>query len=411
MKTNRKPARNEGTALVVALLVTMVIAALSFGMSTVTHGSYAENREYAERTRVFYIAEAGMNEAIAVLSSRGKDAMKAETYPKTLGAVDYAVTVTFGDESPHLADDLIQIVATANERQHERRIETMLQITGSNGGRYNFGAFGDRFLAMDSNAGIDAWNSDNGAYRDQLTGKHHGIDYALQDSSASSNGNISLDSNSFVFGDANPGTGKGVSTASNSFVSGSTAPASEPVVIPPIDVPTVPTLINFEKDKGKHTMGPGTFGFRKLTMDSNSRLTITGPATLVVRDFKLLSNSEIYIDSTNGPVDFYVTKSFEANSNTEFRSLNSNPQDLTVNYTGTSTAIFNSNTEFWGAFVAPKAAIELDSNAEVWGIIGGKSLSLKSNSMVHVDHALMGGGGGSSGQHGLQLAVLSWRPY
>lgn len=412
MKRNRKSTRNEGTALVVALLVTMVIAALSFGMSTVTHGSYAENREYAERTRVFYIAEAGMNEAIAILTSRGKDAMKAESYPKTLGAVGYAVTVTFGDESPHLADDLIQVVATANERQHERRIETMLQITGTNGGRYNFGAFGDRFLAIDSNSAIDAWNSENGGYPDQIAGKTKSMTYALQDTKASSNGTISLASNSYVFGDATPGPGMGVSAAKQAVIAGSTSPATEPVVLPTIDVPNVPTLLPLLASKGTLTLPSGTFGFSTLKLESNSKLTITGPATIVVGDFKLLSNSSILVDATNGPVEFYVKDGFELNSNTEFRSLTSNPQDIAVNYTGTSQAVFNSNTGYWGAFIAPNAEIDMRSNGRVYGVIGGKSLLINSGSRVHVDHALMGAGGSTgNGQHGLQLAVLSWRPY
>ena len=117
--------------------------------------------------------------------------------------------------------------------------------------------------------------------------------------------------------------------------------------------------------------------FDLLRIDSNDDLTIIGPATIVATDMAMRSNAELTIDATNGPVEFFVLDDFVLDSNTLVASTTLTPADVTFNLLSDNIidpnvnidvdyVDFNSNAQLYGTIYAPNAAIDINSNFELF---------------------------------------------
>jgi hypothetical protein len=148
------------------------------------------------------------------------------------------------------------------------------------------------------------------------------------------------------------------------------------------------------------TILSGDHEFDLFTVNKNAVLTVVGPATIVVQDFELESNSQMWIDSSAGPVEIYVWDDFVLNSNTILSPINSLPADLGVNLNSDNIVNptqnvqlaevnFKSNSMLYGRLFAPNAQVDIDSNFELFGSVVGKQVHLDSSSRVHFDEALL----------------------
>lgn len=383
----------------VGLTVT-VLATLSMAMVLVTNASHRNSEASKREVAALYAAEAGVTLAVFDLEQGGTGTLGGAGAPMVYDESVYWV------EATDLGNGLTSLVSTGVDNDAGYRVEVVVEDTSS--GMFRWGAFGDDQMTLDSNARTDSYDSSAGSYASQMVNKSKGKKYGKAGGHVGSNGGISLDSNAAVFGDAVPGPSSSVNTKGNSTVSGATTPAPEPVPLAPINLPAIPMSGSWNVG-GSKSLPSGDHGYKSLTIDSNSKLTVTGPATLAIQNLVVDSNGEFIVDASGGPVEIYVTDDFVLNSNAIMASKTYTPSDISVyllsnNIKGSDTVDFDSNSQLYGTLYAPDALVEINSNFELFGAAMAKRVHLDSNSQIHFDEALLNGAGGNP-----ELEAVLWR--
>ncbi len=380
-------------------LLMVGLSVLSLSLFTMVNSSNRSNRGSREQLNAKYVSQAGLSVAIMKLSS-GADVAEvnlgSEQQPVDYGDATYWVS------AEDLGGNVYGLTATGVENNVGSRLELVLrEVTDS---QYIWAAFGDEGLSMDSNAQIDSYNSNLGSYDSQDVNGNGSSSYALENGNVGSNQNVSADSNVKVHGDATPGPGGTATITGNAVVSGSTAPSADLVDMPEIDLPSLPSLGDMLfNDYGTGPFesyipsGSWHFGDTRVTADE---LVIVGPATVVFDSFEMRANSGVTVDASGGPVDIYVIGDFVMNSNTHFASDTQTPSDLALHLLSDNVinpqldvdldyVDFESNAKLYGTIYAPNAAIEINSNFELFGSLVARRVHLDSNAKVHFDEALL----------------------
>ncbi len=258
------------------------------------------------------------------------------------------------------------------------------------------GAFGDAIVAMDSNAFVDSYKSSLGTYASQANTMFRGSRYARAGGHTGSNGTITLDSNTKIFGNASVASGGTI--RNNGYISGTQTTSAARAAMPAIQLPSFATAPASTLNVGSNstaTITSGNYHYSSLTTDSNSTLTVQGPATIVVDHFNTDSNSRMVIDATNGPVTFIGTGWFRLDSNASVSSTTQRPADFTALITTDNIANptllvkVGSNSGLYGRVYAPNAQLIMDSNGGLFGQAIAKDLHIDSNAVVHFDEDLL----------------------
>ena len=153
-------------------------------------------------------------------------------------------------------------------------------------------------------------------------------------------------------------------------------------------------------------------------MNNNKKLTIIGPAKIVCDDFKLKSASEVLVNASAGPVEFFVINDFILNSNTRIHSTTESPLDIAFNLLSDNIldpgidvnfdedlVDFDSGSKMFGTIYAPNAEITIDSNFELYGSLVARRVDLDSNCRIHYDETLMTAGEAAE----VTYETLCWR--
>jgi len=390
----------QGATMVIAIFMMSTAAMLSYSLVTVIKSSRQEERGSREQIQTMYVCEAGVGVAVAELNNGGDGVVGSAQNPISFGSSSYYVTAT------DLGSGLISLVATGSDARTEASIQVVVESQSSS--LFDWGAFGDDGMTMDSNAMVDSYDSSLGSYSSQATNGNGSDAYAGAGGDVGSNNDITLKSNSWVHGDAIPGvSGSTTLVGHNTGVDGSTMPLSSDITLPPITVPSTLSLGPMFWNANSGSIGPGDLAYDSFEVNGNKTLTIIGPATVVMDSFTLDSNAEVFIDATNGPVEIFVLNDFLVNSNTTIASTTYTPADVTLNLLSDNIidpsvivdlddVAFDSNAEIYGTIYAPEAHIEINSNFELFGAVVSKSIHLDSNSRVHYDEDLAGFGASAS---------------
>lgn len=395
-------SRRRGTSLVVTTVLVFSLAGISLSLAAMSRSSSDENRTARDETNAYYVAQAGLAQAVQDMRAGGTGAVGSQQQQQDFGGARFWV------DSIDLGGGLRSLVATGFDERAGARIELVMQQ--SNLPFFRYGAFGELGLTLDSNATIDSYNSSLGPYSD-ANKAHNGH--------SGSNGNIGLRSNSRIHGSAQPGPGGSVSILGNAVVTGSTAPAPSNFELPPIEFPASPGADNYTLN-GTATLLPGLHQLNQVRLNSNAVLTINGPATVVCSTMELRSNSQIIVNAAGGPVEFYVEGDFKLLSNAQIYSTTYKPSDVKLFLNGDNIIdpdtdvqvdpqddelAFNSNSRVYGVMYAPNAFVEINSNFELFGALIARRLHLDSNSKVHFDESLLTEESDSE----TELQALLWR--
>ena len=378
--------REQGAAIVFSMAVVVLLASLSIAFSHVDIRSARRTRQTGESTRLAYAAEAGLNEAHAILVEQGKAGLDAVTYPRTMRGVDYWCVATYGHLDGVLDDELIRVVCVAEEGDRRAAIEGLFR-RGLNG--VVRGAYGADELRLDNNTYIDSWDSRNGTYASQAVNVAFAKTYARAFANTGSNAGVDVRSNAVIFGDAIPGPSESVSL-SGGFVTGPTPPATEtlpmkPVAAPPLAIGLPIILLG----SSTFNVSPGFHAYAAIDCGGSSTLTIRGPATILTNSVRLDSNSRVEVDASGGPVKVYVLGNFHVLSNARMAPLDGIPEGLEVLCAGEcETVELRSTVPFTGTIYAPRMAFVGDSGAQVFGAVMAREVRLDSNASIHVDEAL-----------------------
>jgi hypothetical protein len=401
----------RGTTLVMILLCVFGLASLAMVALTIGLSHAKEQRGERQEIHAGYVCQAGLSQAMYQMQRGLGGSVGTRTNPTIWGASRFYV------EATNVTPMITRLCATGIEDKNGASQELVVQAVPNTIWRY--GLFGRETLHMDSNARVDSYNSTLGSYASQATNGSGSNTYALTNGDIGSNGDIVLDANAKVWGDAIPGPSHTATLNGNSVVTGNTLPSPALLDMPVINAPTYTSFGNLVVNSAT-TIPAGNRSYGTITVRQNKTLTLTGPGNIVISNLVTNSNANIIIDATNGPVTLYVLDNFILDSNSTIHSTDNKPSNVRLNLLSDNVVNpevtvqldvvdFNSNSSIYGTVLAPNAHILLDSNFALYGSLMARSLDVDSNSTFHFDEDLMN----STANGNPTFETLSWReiPY
>jgi len=435
----------EGSMLIMSLLIATVF--VTFGAAYL--GLVAVEASNTERTHrsnlAMHIAESGTEEAIweikynnsNFLVGDGWTDVSTETvdtsdtiYRKTvssfltstaenLGSYTVMVTDPDGNETDP-EPDLPPIIKTTGNAIYQGSIASesrTIEVTLAYPATYEYAAFADSNIDMNSNACTDSYDSSAGPY-DGPYGPNppdapHNNYSTEGDIGTNSTDAESIDmlSNAAVHGDAEVGVGGDPNTVIDfneeiDKIDGTETPLISAVTIPSVSSPTGLTNNGDLSLTGTntHTIG-GSGQYGNITLDGDSVLTITGNTTVYLTNtFHVDSNAQLVI-ANGAKVKFYVDGAITFDSTSEVNNISKDPNKLA--FFGTDSMVddggignekihFNSNAIIHATIQAKNATVRLDSDTEVFGAVLANNVRMDSNACIHYDTSLSGGSSGSN---------------
>ena len=383
--------RRRGGALIIMVLCILGLAALAAGLMHIGLDRAKDERARQQDLHADYVCEAGLSQSMYQLQRGMPGDVGTQGAPTAWGAGRFWVQAT------NVTPDVIRLTATGTDNTTGSRQELVVRAVPNTIWRY--GAFGHDYLYMDSNARVDSYNSSAGSYAAQAVNGSGSDQHAASNGHIGSNGDVSLDQNAIVWGNATAGPSHSTTVLGNAQVTGTTTPAAEQMQLPVLNVPSYPSLGNLTVNANS-TLASGNYNYGNLIINSTKTLTITGPANIVCSNLRVRSNSSLLVDATNGPVTWYVIDNFVLDANAVIRSTNYIPADVRLNLLSDNVidpgvnvhlddVDFESNSAIHGTVFAPHARVILNSNFQMFGAIIARSVDVNSNARFHFDEALM----------------------
>lgn len=374
-RLHARPSRRGATSLV-ALAILIPLAALTFALLQV---GVSQNREHARRVhdeQALFLAEAGLDEALAALREGRSGDVGTQAAPAVLGGGLLWV------EADQMANQLLRLRSTGAYESGRACVDRLVFRFADT--LFRSALFSSQSLTIGSQAMVDSFDSAAGPYAGQIAGSH-----ALDGSIVESNGDVTIDPSVEIWGDVHAGPDGTVSIANSGSVSGSLQPLPETRPLPAVSVPALPSLGDLAVG-GSQTIPPGAWRYDAVEVGTEADLTIQGPATVVLEDWSIRSNADLVIDSALGPVEVYVTGDVDLASNSSIVTTSNSAADVTLYLAGGpgQTADLRSNSEFHGAIYAPEGTVTLNSNFELFGAAVADELLVDANARVHFDEAL-----------------------
>lgn len=218
-----------------------------------------------------------------------------------------------------------------------------------------------------NNGNIDSYNSSIGTYSQKTRGYKGDV---------CSDGNILLQNNSYIYGDAFPGPGGYVDNPS--LVTGSTNPRTtrmrwSPVVLNGVDMTNDNGLIN-----PKH--------WDKGVLSPNGELLLTAGTYYLAKGMSFSTRGSI---RTQGKVKI-IMGGISTVSGKGIVNDTSVPGNLRIEMVAGSSANFSGNSQFFADIYGPESTITINGNAGYFGAVFAQTLALSSNNaFIHGDEALI----------------------
>lgn len=392
-RTTSHRRAERGSAIVTVTVVLAVLLLLLAGFLRLVGAAHFEQGQRSDELQVLYVAEAGLGEAYLELEE-GRLALDGQPEP-VLGSVEEPLElshVRYWVEGENLGTRVYALRSTALERQARERIELVVREIPD--GFFRYAVFGDEGVIFNTSSFVDSYDSALGVYDDQYDSSTR---HATEFGNVGSNVGIALQTNTQIWGSANPGPEHQVSfLGPNTSVSGSTDPALELVPLPPIAVPVVASSGTANVKKKTLYLGPGDVHYSSVQVSSGGAIEIRGPARVVFDDLLLAANTTLKMVTTGGPIEIYGTGNFRMQANSHLVTNSIRPHDAAIyissnNIDGTprSTVEFNANAEYTGLIYAPRSSIAIHAMFEIYGSVMARRVALGSNSAIHYDTSLL----------------------
>lgn len=389
-RTRTRSSRDlRGSTLlaVVALVGTMMVLSLIF--LRVGQQASGEQRSTVNGMRTALLAEAGISEAMEALRSGQSGNIGSLAAPAYLGGGVVWV------EATDLGDGLIQLDSMAMKDGGRMAVRAVVRVESGgdddnpfadpNDGFFTM-LFSNKHLQLDKDILIDSYDSSLGTYASQATNTKDGIAYAGSSAGASGNSTVQLESDVHVFGDVHTGPGYTIGMDTGAYVSGSTAPAATTIPLAPVTVPVIAATGAYSVAANQtKTLNAGNYHYTSMTLGTSSKLVIKGPSTVVVDGFTTSKQANVEFDCTNGPVLIYDTGDWMVHKEFTIGPKPGTPLEAAVLISSAVTLSFKKESVLQVGFYAPKARIDIDKDAEVWGSIVADEINLDKTSKLHFD--------------------------
>lgn len=375
-RTRRRSER--GTALLAAFMVSMTVAAFVVSIQSTMLMLVSSGQSSGDRVRATHLAEAGMSEALLELEQDQDGNVGSVGVPVTLGGGEYWVTATA------MGSDMISLVSSA--RVGRQTVSSQIVVEKGEVPVYlRYSVFSQDRLRI-TDAQVSSFDSSSGTL---TTGANARV---------GSNGDVEIKSNCTVSGDVSVGP-SGTLTIDGSTITGQTAVSTTLEEFPAIEVPDVPDSGPLLLSTGSATLSTGSYHFSSLAVENGATMYVEGPATIVVDDF-FLSDADVIVDSTNGPVEFYATADVAIQDGATITAPAGSPADVMLFATSDANCSMDLRAcTLDGVLYAPQGVVKVDSGAQVRGGVTARQVELTSAG-VSGDEALIEEGSG--------LEMLCW---
>jgi Tfp pilus assembly protein PilX len=395
-----------GSALMAAVIVVGMVAVMSMAYLQLSLNKNREHKASVDAKRAFYIAEAGLSEAMISIASGNSGNVGSASVPARFGDGVFYVTAT--DEG----NGKTTLTSTGMAGCGRSAISTVIDVKTQ--GVAALGVFSDGTVTIGKNALIDSFDSRQGSYASQ----HPALPPLLgapTTSRVASNGDIIvhgtksggllgsvLSTPTSIYGYVQPGPTGSVLRDGNVLITGSTAPSEKRIALPEIEVPSVRSAGDVTVTQhGPFSLSSGEFGYGTLKLATNTRTEIVGPANVVVNGLELAPQAQLTFDARNGPIRVYVQDHLDLQPGSSIVSTSQDPTAVALLISGGASADRNGDGiadppvaiaaagSFFGTMYAPNATITVPSTLAVYGAIAAKQIALQANAQVHFDLALI----------------------
>lgn len=373
-------ARREqrGSALVLSLMAVTTVVVLAASFSQFTSAVANRQAQAVHRKRAFYVAEAGLAEGFAALSCGRSGVVGTPEMPALLGEGIFWV------EAIELENGLVRLESTGMIGT----AKVQLSVVAERGTQSiaALGLFSGGDVTIGPGSLLDAYDSSKGLYEGQVN---------TSGAALGSNASIRISGTvlepTSVKGDVTPGTEDSVVEDGSVNITGSTNPALLPTELPAVEVPEVSMAPALEHASPYPLMIPaGSAGYQALSVAAGSQVIIQGPAQVVFGFLSLQASSELSFDTTQGPVELFVTDGLEFASSSLLSNSSTRPEEVTIQVAGelASPVTLRASGSFHGVIYAPEAPVVVGESFEVFGALVADTLSFEGPARIHFDRNL-----------------------
>lgn len=370
--------------MIAALMVVFAVA--SFGLIHVQLdlARAKEQRATVDAQRAFYMAEAGLAEAFQGVAS-GKSGNVGT--PEEPARFANGIFFTTADESD---DGRITLTSTGLCGAGRATVAIVIERVSESTAALGF--FGDDLVTVEAGATVDSYDSRSGPYT-PLSASSAGA------AQIGCNGDVTVGGNALsptkIYGDARPGPDGLLTKSRQATITGTTAPFLTAKELPAVEVPSLPLRSNVSTTllSPAKTLPGGEGSYNELRVGALGKMTIHGPAKLVVGQLQVDATGELVLNSSGGPIELYVTNRLQLAALSKITTPGADSRGVTLSITAppaSGTAIPLSSTgKFYGTIVAPATGLTVGSAFEVFGALAADRLTISAGARMHFDVALL----------------------
>ena len=367
----------RGAALmfsVIAVMVVSIFAAVFLQLSTAVTRRLGAS---SDMQRALNIAEAGLAEAYTGLAVARTGNVASSDDPAFFGGGCFWV------EAEATVNGMVELECTALYGTGRATLGLACEPVAISVGSLGF--FTTESMRLNPDVRLDSYDSALGTYASQINTPIN------NKGKVGTNADMSIASGDFIYGDVVYGpTGK-LDTASGAIITGGSSARPDLEVLPPIEVPEVKLGTAIKYSGGTPlVISPGTTGYAGLDIGKNSQLVLKGPLTLVVTSLILRLGAQMTFDTTDGPIELYVTESLDMSTSSVVSTTTQVTGDSLVYVSAPpgKTVSFGAKSQFYGFIYAPNATVHISAQYELYGGLVAKELQLAAQGKMHYDLAI-----------------------
>ena len=379
----------RGSALLIALSLIAMLTGVAIMSVDRANTDLEMSYNQLHEEQAFYIAEAGMERAVAQLKFDPN--WRTGFLSQPLGEGFYTVAVIDSTINPALGDTVV-LRATADVSGASANLESWLLADEYK--PYRRAAFGDKRLKLDGSNLIDSYNSDSGSYAATM---------ASIGADVGSNEFIIISNNPVIGGNVTSGTPGTISISGSPTISGDTSSLApvEPLAIVTDDDYNWAMSNNsrFTGMSGDYSFSPGPLD---LYIDDDDVATLQ-PGTYYFTSVYVDHDARINVGS-GGAIKIFVDGGIKVQDRGK---INSGGTPSKVNIFGKGSSVdFDSDSELRGTLYIPNCDFLHDSDARLYGSVIARRIELTNNATIHFDRALLNL---VVGTYGNSYEIIAWR--
>jgi len=378
----RKPARERGNVLLAVIIVVLTLAGLALALLETGVQETKSNSIAGERSRVGYIAESGVNQAVGDLLTGGTGTIGSQAAPAAFGAGVFWVRSTDNGDGTHT------VLSVGRVNDQVEAIEVVL--APEDVPLFSRALFGDLDLGAKGTVFTDSYDSDLGTYASQATNTHTatGVVYANVKGHLASNRNIILRGGVQILGDATPGPGYTVQVSGvGVYVDGATAPAAAPTILPPVRFDPPAAATGAFSTNSAYTFTDGTYHFTSFEGKAKAEIHFQGDVTLYIDgDFNVAGLAGMIVEKDSTVVIYHKGDTFSVTGGGVINESQA-PADFRV-HSRAATLKFTGNSSFHGVVYAPHGSLDPGGTTDIFGSFVARKIDVGGTARFHYDEAL-----------------------